>query len=371
MGINFPTPAENMVYEGYVFRNSAWRKPAKQCALPKNFIVNPVMAVSQQNGSAAGTVTGYYPADQWTLGAANGAATFSIVRAVPSVRFPSGEVHVIQLTGTSTTAMTTSGYSLVYQNLEGIRTADFGWGTAKAKPVVLRFTAHSNVVTPTWAVSIVNDAADSSFISTFTIPSTGTFYTYEVAIPPPPTGAWATNANRSMFVAFCTGAGATYQGVPGWQSGYKFAVAGQSSIWDASGNYLRVGEIGLYLDPLDTGRAPKFQIPEITAETRRCQRYWYKQMGLRGGIGSGTVAHRMGGMHPAPMRVIPAGAIVGSPRIYDAAATPIMTSLATVCNEYNPEFDITCSAGGFAAGGRAGVQYVIDENSYIAMSARM
>jgi hypothetical protein len=70
------------------------------------------------------------------------------------------------------------------------------------------------------------------------------------------------------------------------------------------------------------------------------------------------------------MRATPSAAIVGSPRMYDYAATPIITGLGSVSNEYAAEFDVTCSAGGLAAG-RAVSNYWQDENQYIAISARM
>ena len=74
MAINFPSsPIEGQVHnvspgKSFVYRSGAWAQAPMKTALPKNYVVNPAMTVSQQNGDVASTgatFNGYFPADQF------------------------------------------------------------------------------------------------------------------------------------------------------------------------------------------------------------------------------------------------------------------------------------------------------------------
>jgi len=174
-----------------------------------------------------------------------------------------------------------------------------------------------------------------------------------------------------MRIEFSIAMGSTYIGVEGWQAGNFFALSTQRNGWAITGNFCGVSQVGLYADPYKTGVAPQWQTPDHAVERQRCQRYWYKAFGLSGGgTYSATGVTRAGMRHPVPMRVTPAGSIVGTPKVYDLGATPTITALATVCNPYAAEFDFTCAAGGLTAV-RAAAMYYQTDNDYIAMNARM
>lgn len=71
MAVNFPnapTPGQTFISGKtlWTYTNGAWRASPLPTALPFNYIVNPSMVVSQQNGTTSGgAATNYYPADQW------------------------------------------------------------------------------------------------------------------------------------------------------------------------------------------------------------------------------------------------------------------------------------------------------------------
>ena len=61
----------------------------------------------------------------------------------------------------------------------------------------------------------------------------------------------------------------------------------------------------MYADPYLTGVAPPFEVPNITDDLRRCQRYWYRAYGLRGWTIAANTVSGMSIKHPAPMRAKP------------------------------------------------------------------
>jgi hypothetical protein len=95
MAANFPSsPTEGQVHNvspgnSFVFLSGVWVPAPVKTALPKNYVVNPSMQISQQNGDVAGTVTGYYPADQWVY-ARIGATTYDGAARIPLTTLSSG-----------------------------------------------------------------------------------------------------------------------------------------------------------------------------------------------------------------------------------------------------------------------------------------
>jgi len=161
-----------------------------------------------------------------------------------------------------------------------------------------------------------------------------------------------------------------FVGVEGWQAGDHGWLA-NNYHGPRDGGTFKLGDVGLYADPYLTGVAPDFKIPNIMDETRRCQRYWYRGYVTRGGINSATLANEMSAPHPVPMRIKPAAAVVGVPRVYDGAATQVITSVSSnASNTKALSIHLTCSAGGLGAG-RPAAQYMTADADYIAVSARM
>ncbi|MET0723075.1 MAG: hypothetical protein ABWY64_19950, partial [Tardiphaga sp.] len=275
MGFNFPnSPTEGAVYtaasgQQYTFSNGVWLRTGfaytpLQTADTYNRVVNGAFLISQQNGNTA-VGHSFYPADQWVLitGLTGGLA----VRATNN-----NECYYAQYFTTATTSLPASGYCQTIHNIEGNRTADLYWGTAKAVPVVLRIRAWSD--TPgLYVVNIQNADSTRSYCKGISL--TTTDQTFVVPIPGCTTGTWPTGTAMWGSVRFHTAVGTDYVGVEGvWQSNNKFGIPGMINHAAQANKYAYIMDVGLYSDPQGTGRAAPWQKPDYASELTACKRYW-------------------------------------------------------------------------------------------------
>jgi hypothetical protein len=186
--------------------------------VPKNYIVNPGMRISQENGTSSGTASGYYPVDQWFFGhSQDGTLTFQQVTSAT----PGGSENRIRMTVTSAdTSIAAGQYALLGQRIEGLRTADLQWGTANATDVVVRFGFKGPA--GTYAVAIRNQDSSRSFVREFTISggdaNTDTLQT--VTFPGDTSGTWDKDNTASIRLFFTFAVGSTYQTTAdAWQAG--------------------------------------------------------------------------------------------------------------------------------------------------------
>ena len=323
MGFNFPnSPTNGQTFTPvggyqYVWDGVAWRVlEAPQLfatAQSRNRIVNPNGAISQEFGdtfSSASAPT--YAVDQW--GVYSNGPVASGGRTSGPVSPNGSTTRVAMSIGTGKPSLAAADVVQIYQVVEGIRVKDLGWGTAQAKPVVLRFTALATTV-GTYTVAVRNAAVDRSWLGSFTIPTASTDTTFTFAIPGDTTGTWPKDNTAGMFVLFCFAVGATYGGgVAGWQAGDKRGIAGMTNGAAATGA-VGVTDVGLYLDPDATGRAPAWQMPDEAEELRACQRYYAKNIitTFCGNV-TNAVIYKANAPHPVIMRIVPAysGTNVGS-----------------------------------------------------------
>jgi len=373
MGINFPSPpTEGQVVnvspgKSFVFRNGYWRLAPLNTALPKNYIINPSMQISQQNGTTLGTTNGYFPADQWwhqynVLTTRTGLLSNNSRLFTP--------YNISWTPQVAKGSLAAGDYAFLEQRLEGSRTADLMWGTSQAKSVVLRIAV--SLAAGTYTVAIRNADVSRSYVSSFVVPGGGD-REFIFVIPGCTDGVWPTGNVFGMSVSICPSIGSTFHApaVNQGSNGNYLGIAGMSNFATSTGNSAYLGQIGLYADPYKTGIAPDFKLPNYAEELRRCQRYWYRCYGTRGLVQSATQSSFQTMLHPAQMRVIPTITIVGTPRIYDGGGTPAITAFyGNASNEAVTEPHVTCAAGGLTAG-RIGIQYWSAETDYLAVSARM
>ena len=243
--------------------------------VPKNYIVNPGMRISQENGTSSGTASSYYPADQWfSVHSQDGTLTFQQVSSAT----PGGSENRVRMTVTSAdTSIAASQYALLFQNIEGLRTADLQWGTANATDVVVRFGFKGPA--GTYAVAIRNQDNNRSFVREFTISggdaNTDTLQT--LTFPGDTSGTWDKDNTASLSITFTFAIGSTYQTTPdAWQSGNYFGTSSTSNGIGNTSDVFEIFDVGLYADPDSTGLAPRFELPHYDTDLLECQRYYHK-----------------------------------------------------------------------------------------------
>src|SRR6185436_15102519 len=161
MAFDFPaSPAEGASYSPaggprYVYTSGVWRSTgmvATGTAEARNRIVNGAMQISQENpkGVAYGGAD-TYEADQWqTSWTSGGTPNHGCFQDTANADVD----WYNRLNSTvADTSIAAADFFRTRQIIEGIRIADFKWGTANAKQVVLRFKARSSIL-GTFGVSV-------------------------------------------------------------------------------------------------------------------------------------------------------------------------------------------------------------------------
>ena len=321
---------------------------ATQTALPRNRIVNGAMQISQENGDNP-VNTGGYPADQWIGLSAIAGVAFARGRPGPA----SGNDYIGGSITTPKPSLATGDYYLFRQVIEGTRVKDFRYGTANAKQAVLCFSALATAVGGTYAVAIKNVGISRTFLAPFTLP-VGAWTEFTIVIPGDTTGTWLTTTGGGLQVEFNFAAGASLLGAAGWQADNKHGITGMTNGAATAGQFW-IADVGLYLDPDNTGIAPKWTMPDEAEELRACQRYWFQTKGLpmKGVVlaGTGPVAFSMS--NPVQMRAVPALSLSGTIDIHDGSASGTMTGVST--NSCTPDYiamNPTVGGGPFSTASR-------------------
>lgn len=285
MGINFPNvPVEGQLLTVspklvYRFNSGVWRNiSGNQTALPFNYVVNPAMQISQENGTTSLSTPGAYPADQWPTAFPNTYGSTAQVLGSP---------NAIRLWCGATIAPGAGQNAFFQQYLEGQRVADLYWGSAQAKQVVLRFKAGltSGTVPFTFTAALRTYSTPYfSYSHNFTITVASLLQEFTMAVPGPTVGAWP-NDNTYAIGLFITGmAGSTFiaPSVDTWNSGNYIGAPGISNLFDTANHGLDLADVGLYADPFLTGVAPPWEAPDYQQTLWECQRY-LEYMGVTAG----------------------------------------------------------------------------------------
>jgi hypothetical protein len=296
---------------------------ARATALPRNRVVNGAMQISQENGFGSGqTTTVSYPADQWMLGFSGGPAGQNGRATASNPNYVS-----VGVAATTAGAPAASEYEFVQQTIEGSAIADVMGGTASAKPMVLRFEACTSAVA-SFKASVAIRAASSpmvSFVKNFDVVSSE-WREFVIPIPACPGGnAWPTGNVSGLYLAFVPRVGSTFQAPSGegiWATGSYLGTAQNGNIAATANAYLNIRNVGLYVDPDNTGAAPPWQLPDEAEELAACMRYYEKSYNmsiLPGGVGgnnlftasSGTIM-RASSPFLVRKRAIPTGTVYNS-----------------------------------------------------------
>jgi hypothetical protein len=233
----------------------------------KNRIVNGGMQHSQELGSGPFSTAGYV-LDQWSNVFSGITVSAGRGGIAPS---PDNSQWAIQLSvGTAKPSLAAGDYWFISQPIEGIRVADFQFGTASAKRAILRFNFYAGVA-GTYGMSLQNGGTTRSWCSNFTAPAGWSRQTF--VIPGDTTGTWPKDNTKAMIVNVGLALGTTYLApAVGWNAGNFFGVTGMSN-GAASVTSHWLADVGLYLDD-GSGIPPRWEMPDEAQELIACQRYW-------------------------------------------------------------------------------------------------
>ena len=371
MAINFPSsPSEGQKFingaVAYTFAGGVWNASPLETALPFNYIVNPAMQVSQQNARVAGNTNGYYPADQWMLQFGGWPTVDANSQPATGIFFP----FALSMGAPLRASLGVTDLAMFTHVIEGNRIADLQWGTAFAKSIVIRFASNA-APAGNYAFAVRNVPPTRSYVISFAL--TGAQQEFSFSIPGCADGTWATGNTPGLSIIFCGATGTTYQApaINAWQTGNYIGFAGLNNA-AAGAMTLNVTKVGLYLDPLGTGRAPPFEPPSERQVMQDCLRYWYPLRHGRGNVNATNSGHRNGTRHPVPMRIAPAFAIVGTTSvIYDIGSAPVITGITAAGSDAEVAENNLTAASGAMTVGRASIYTSTNATNYIAVSARM
>jgi hypothetical protein len=301
----------------------------RNTARTRNRVNNPTMQISQENGTTAVTATGTYPADQWLLGV--GGIVGQAQRATLGTPTLEGTITAVSITATTAKASLVSGDNLhLIQPIEGVDVADFGWGTASAKPVVLRFNVLCQQ-TGTFPIRLSNSANDRCYCNSYTVVTANVWQTVSFAVPGDVTGTWLNNTGIGLTVDLGYALGPNFVGVAGWQAGSFYAPPGMTNGAAVANSKLYVTDVGLYLDPDNTGVAPRFEVPSFEDDLARCMRYWQPiNISQRANaVGAGVLISVP--IQHSPMRTTPSNGVLTAGGVSNVqGSAPSLTNLNNV-----------------------------------------
>jgi hypothetical protein len=235
----------------------------------KNYIVNGGMQVSQENGATPGTITGYYPVDQFQLGFANsGTQTAQQAASVT----PGGSPNRFRVTATvADTSVGAGEVCAIEHRIEGLRVVDLKLGTVSAKTVTLQFGVRAPA--GTYCVAIRNAALNRCYVAEYVVgageANTDTVKSVTIALDQ--TGTWAADNTVGLDVVWSLMTGSSLQtAANSWSAGNFLATSNQFNFMGTNGNVFELFDVGLY----EGSSAPAFQLPDYVSELQVCQRYY-------------------------------------------------------------------------------------------------
>ena len=274
----------------------------------KNRIINGSMQVNQRGGTISATGTNNtYGIDRFAIRTTSGSADVSMQQSTTAA---TGFYNSLLCTVTTADASLAAGdLTVLHQKIEGVNTADLGWGTANAQAVTISFNVRSSV-TGTYGVGVQNDASNRSYPSTITVNVANTWETKTLTIPGDTTGTWNTGTtSTSIYLWFSLGTGSTYTGAANaWAAADYRGTTGQVNWCATLGNTFYITGV-----QLERGsNATSFEFIDYGRQLIQCQRYYYKNAptsvansGLGVGFSINSTTAQIFVTYPAQMRATP------------------------------------------------------------------
>jgi hypothetical protein len=329
-------------------------------AASRNRIVNPAMQLSQQFGTSNTdcTTAATYTLDQW-IGRLSTTPGGTLRIAQVASPTPGGSPFRLRATAQVADGTLAAGdFYAIEQPIEGTSVADARFGSAAAKPLMLRFGLRSSVA-GTFGVSIRNGINNRSYVSLVTIGAAevNTDILRVLTVPGDTAGSWITDTGAGLRFTICLASGSTFQGTAGsWQAGELLTTAGQTNFMGTGAATFELFDVGLYVDTPGLNVLPPFQAPEIGEDLFRASRYYQRiRAGIAGqSVGAGAF-YSSSAIIPVPMR-----------------ATPVVTNLGTIVgiNTSGSAYDDIANTGfRFTAISLASGAFVLTQD--LALNARI
>ena len=238
----------------------------------RNRIINGDMRIDQRNaGASYSALDSTYGLDRWKLASWDGSGTATGKYTVQqSSTAPAGFANSMLITSSAATTIGSGAIYWVGQMIEGLNTADLGWGTANAQTVTISFWVRSSL-TGTFAGSVLNSAANRSYPFSYTISSANTFEYKTITIAGDTSGTWLATNGIGIRLVFSLGIGTTYQGTAGaWAGSQLTSVTGSTNLLATNGATLYI--TGVQLEK--GSNATAFEHRQFGIEFSMCQRYY-------------------------------------------------------------------------------------------------
>jgi len=272
----------------------------------KNYIINGAMQVSQENGTTAGSASGYYPVDMFGVWSGFG-GTYNAQQTVSNIT-PSGSLNRLRVTvAVADAAVAATDNVAILQTIEGLRCAELGYGFATAKTITIQFGVKAPA--GTYCVSLQNNAANRSYVAEYVIAAgeANTDVVKSVVIPLDTTGTWLGNNGPGLKVGWTLMSGTTYQQAPNaWAGANAIATSNQFNLMGSTSNIFELFDVSL----TEGSVAPPFQVPDYASELALCQRYYYKASNEP--LGLTASAFSCGGIYPYKVVMRATPAVTGS-----------------------------------------------------------
>jgi hypothetical protein len=255
----------------------------------KNRIINGGMVIDQRNAGAVVTLTSTFPVDRFYI-IMSAAGKFTAQQNAGAVTPPSGFSNYL---GTTSTSAYTAGASEIFginHRVEGLNTADLGWGTASASAVTLSFWVRSSL-TGTFGGAFYNSGNTRSYPFSYTISAANTWEQKTVTIAGDTSGTWLATNGVGLGINFSIGAGATVSGTSGaWAGATYWSATGATSVVGTNGATFYI--TGVQLEKGST--ATSFDYRPYGTELALCQRYYEKSYNDGTAIGTATTVGVVG-----------------------------------------------------------------------------
>ncbi|UTD28230.1 hypothetical protein [Bradyrhizobium sp. WD16] len=233
--------------------------------------VNGAMEVSQENGAAARTTSGYV-VDGWQI-LSTGTMGFSAAQVADA---PSGFTNSIKVAITTAAAALGSGdYLIIAQPIEGFRTSRLGFGMAAAQPISIGFWTKVHRA-GTYSGSVRNSASTRSYSFTFTQDVADAWEYKTVTLPGDTSGAWTGNTNGvGLWLSFAIACGTTFAGAAGaWASANYLAATGTTNGAGTLGDVFQItGVVVLPGTEVPAAARSALAMRSYDVELRLCERY--------------------------------------------------------------------------------------------------